>query len=116
MAPNASPFIYAIPSEKEARVDVKKMCCKENSYSREVLQEMKNHYIKKEDTWSHFFPKKKNYIEEEITWIRTLIQLSLELQLKFRVTANSSIWNVRYTNTSASTFTCIYTIFYEYHL
>ena len=32
------------------------------------------------------------------------------------VTGNSSAWNVRFTNISASTFTDIYTIFYEYNL
>ena len=32
------------------------------------------------------------------------------------VTANSSIWNIRYTNILALTFTEICTIFYEYNL
>ena len=31
------------------------------------------------------------------------------------VIANNSLWNVRYTNVSAWTFTDIYTIFYEYN-
>ena len=31
------------------------------------------------------------------------------------VIANNSVWNVRYTNISAGTFTDIYTIFYEYN-
>ena len=47
-----------------------KMCSKESAYSREALEEIKNHYINKEDAWRHFFAEiNNNYIEEEITWI-----------------------------------------------
>ena len=49
-----------------------KMCFKESAYSRETLEEIKNHWIKEEDAWRHFFAGKDNYIEQEITWIGTL--------------------------------------------
>ena len=43
---------------------------KKSAYSREALEEIKNHYIKEEDAWRHFFVEtNNNYIEEEITWI-----------------------------------------------
>ena len=39
---------------------------------REPLEEMKNRYIKEEDAWKYFFTEmSNNYIEEEITQIRT---------------------------------------------
>ena len=73
-------FSYAIQSEKEVRIDGTKMSSKESVYSREMLEEIKNHYIKEEDAWRHFFVEiSNNYIEEEITWIRTLIPLSYKL-------------------------------------
>ena len=50
-----------------------KMCSKDNAYLREGLEEIKNCYIKEEDAWNHFFVEINNdYIEEEITRIRTL--------------------------------------------
>ena len=57
-----------------------KMCSKESAYSRGVLEEIKNHYIKEEHAWRHFFAEiNNNYIEEEITWIWTLIPLSYKI-------------------------------------
>ena len=38
-----------------------KMCFKESTYSREALEEIKNHYIKKEDAWRRFFAEINNY-------------------------------------------------------
>ena len=58
----------------------RQMGSKESAYSREVLEETKNHYIKKEDALRHFFAEiNNNYIEEKITWIRTLIPLSYKI-------------------------------------
>ena len=52
------------------------MCSKESAYSSETLEEIKNRYIKEEDTWRQFFADmNNNYIEEEITLIRTLTNL-----------------------------------------
>ena len=52
------------------------MCSKESAYSSETLEEIKNRYIKEEDTWRQFFAEmNNNYIEEEITLIRTLTNL-----------------------------------------
>ena len=52
------------------------MCSKESAYSSETLEEIKNRYIKEEDTWRQFFAEMNdNYIEEEITLIRTLTNL-----------------------------------------
>ena len=49
------------------------MCSKESAHSRETLEEIKNHYIKEEDTWRHSVAEINNYyIEKEITWIGTL--------------------------------------------
>ena len=49
------------------------MCFKESAYSRDTLEKMKNHDIKEEDAWRHFFAEiNNNYIEQEITWIGTL--------------------------------------------
>ena len=73
IASNASPLSYAIQIEKEAQA----VLSKKSVYSREVLEEIKNHYIKEEDACKHFFVEtNKNYFEEEITWIRTLVPLS----------------------------------------
>ena len=42
-----------------------KMCSKEGTCSREVLEEVKNYYIKEENSWRHFFAEmNNNYIEE----------------------------------------------------
>ena len=62
IARNESLLSYAIQSEKEARGDGTKMCSKESVYSRETLKEIKNHYIKEEDPWRHFFAEISNYI------------------------------------------------------
>ena len=52
------------------------MYSKESTYSNETLEEIKNRYIKEEDTWRQFFAEMNdNYIEEEITLIRTLTNL-----------------------------------------
>ena len=52
------------------------MYSKESTYSNEMLEEIKNRYIKEEDTWRQFFAEmNNNYIEEEITLIRTLTNL-----------------------------------------
>ena len=52
------------------------MCSKESAYSSETLEEIKNRYIKEEDTWRQIFAEmNNNYIEEEITLIRTLTNL-----------------------------------------
>ena len=52
------------------------MCSKESAYSSETLEEIKNRYIKEEDTWRQFFAEmNNNYIEEELTLIRTLTNL-----------------------------------------
>ena len=57
------PLSYAIQSEIEAQVNSTKMCSKESTYSREALDEVKNHYINEEDAWRHFFVKiNNNYI------------------------------------------------------
>ena len=69
IAPNGSPFSYAIQSEKEARCMSQKMCSKESTYSREALQGIKNHYMEEEDPWRHFFLEMNNYIHEKIIWI-----------------------------------------------
>ena len=37
-----------------------KMYSKESAYLREALEEIKNHYIKEEDAWRHFFAKINN--------------------------------------------------------
>ena len=51
-----------------------KMCFAESAYSRETLEKIKNHYIKDKDAWRHIFAEiNNNYIEEEITWVGTLI-------------------------------------------
>ena len=64
IASNASPLSYAIQIEKEAQA----VLSKKSVYSREVLEEIKNHYIKEEDASKHFFVEtNKNYSEEEIT-------------------------------------------------
>ena len=40
---------------------------KESAYSREALEETKNHYIKEEDALRHFFAEiNNNYIEEKL--------------------------------------------------
>ena len=54
MAPNVYPLNYVIQSEEEARVDGTKICSKESDYSRETLEEIKNHYIKEEDASRQF--------------------------------------------------------------
>ena len=52
------------------------MYSNESTYSNETLEEIKNRYIKEEDTWRQFFAEmNNNYIEEEITLIRTLTNL-----------------------------------------
>ena len=49
-------------------------------YSVEALEKIKNHYIKEEHAWRHLFAEiNNNYIEEEITCIRTLIPLSYKI-------------------------------------
>ena len=53
---------------------------KNGDASRKTLEEVRNHCIKEEDAWWHFFVEINNdYIEEEITWIRTLILLSYKV-------------------------------------
>ena len=55
----------------------KKTCSKENTCLREALEKIKNHDIKEEDAWRHFFAEINNdCIVEEITWIQTLTPLS----------------------------------------
>ena len=54
-------------ARKKHRRMAQKMCSKESAHSRETLKEIKNHYIKEEDDWRHFFAEISNYIEEEIT-------------------------------------------------
>ena len=88
-----------------------KLCSKESTYSREALQGIKNHYMEEEDPWRYFFLEINNYIHEKIIWIWTLIPLSFKIQIHWpslAITTNSNIWNVRYTNISASTFRDIY--------
>ena len=66
------PSVMPIRVRKKHGWMAQKICSKGSVYSREALEEIKNHYIKEEDDWSHFFAKKNNnYIEEEITSIRT---------------------------------------------
>ena len=56
-----------------------KMCSEESTYSTETFEEIKNHYINEKGAWRHFFAEIYIYIEEEITWIETLILLSCNL-------------------------------------
>ena len=57
-------------ARKKLGLMAQKMCSKESAYSRGALEEIKNHYIKEEHAWRHFFAEiNNNYIEEEITWI-----------------------------------------------
>ena len=45
-------------------------------HSREALEEIENHCIKVKEAWRYFFAEiNNNYLEEEITWIRTIIPL-----------------------------------------
>ena len=45
-------------------------------HSREALEEIENHCIKEKEAWRYFFAEiNNNYLEEEITWIRTIIPL-----------------------------------------
>ena len=67
-----------------------------------------NHYINEEDARSYFFVETSNdYIEQEITWIQTLVPLSYKIWMQWQylgIIANGSILNVRYANISALTF------------
>ena len=55
---------------------------KERPYSREALEEIKNHYVKEEDAWRHIFAEiNNNYNEEKITWIGNLIPLSYKIKM-----------------------------------
>ena len=66
------PSVMPFRARKKQGWMAQKMCFKESAYSRETLEEIKNHCIKEEDAWRHFFAGKDNYIEQEITWIGTL--------------------------------------------
>ena len=74
------PLVMPFTARKKHGWMGQKICSKESAYSMEVLEEIKNHYIKEEDAWRHLFAEiKNNYIEEEVTWIRTLIPFSYKI-------------------------------------
>ena len=67
------PSVTPLRERKKHGWMAQKMCSKDNAYLREGLEEIKNCHIKEEDAWNHFFVEINNdYIEEEITRIRTL--------------------------------------------
>ena len=65
------PSVMLFKARKKDGWITLKLHTKESTYSRETLEEIKNHYIKEEDAWRHIFAEINNYIKEEITWIRT---------------------------------------------
>ena len=73
------PSVMPFRARKKHGWMAQKMCFKESAYSMEVLEEIKNPYIKEEDVWGHFFAEKNSYIEDEISWIRTLIPSSYKI-------------------------------------
>ena len=70
--PMYPPSIMSVRARKKRGLMAQKICSRESAYSRETLEEIKNHYIKEEDASRQFFAEINNYVEEEITWIRTL--------------------------------------------
>ena len=65
------PSIMPFKARKKDGWMTLKLRTKESTYSRETLEEIKNHYIQEEDAWRHIFAEINNYIKEKITWIRT---------------------------------------------
>ena len=67
------PSVMPFRARKKHGWMAQKMCFTESAYPKDTLEEIKNHYIKEEDAWRHFFAEINNsYIEEEITWAGTL--------------------------------------------
>ena len=57
--PSVTPFM-PLRARKKDKWMAQKMCSKESAYSREMLEEIKNHYIKEENAWKHFFAEINN--------------------------------------------------------
>ena len=61
------PSVMPFRARKKLGWMAQKMCFKESAYSRETLEEIKNHCIREEDAWRHFFAEINNYIVQGIT-------------------------------------------------